>query len=149
MFTVVFPGSFEFIHCFYRMYEWHRIWLCLAIKYCMWNAFTQVCIGLLLNLVIILLQFLLSPFTFVVVCKVKCKGIPKFISQSQIPVVLCFGIYLRSFEGDSITLILRGIKIMVVPLSFCLIFCSKLPYCYCRSIIMIFRRHSMQYLLMY
>ena len=38
-------------------------------------------------------------------CMVKCKGIPKFISQSQIPVVLCFEIYLRSFEGDSITLL--------------------------------------------
>ena len=31
---------------------------------------------------------------------------------------------MRSFEGDSITLLLRGIKIMVVPLSFCLMFCS-------------------------
>ena len=58
----------------------------------MWNAFTEVCIGLLLNLVTIILQFLLSPFTFIVVCMVKCKGIPKFISRSQIPVVLCFGI---------------------------------------------------------
>ena len=71
----------------------------------MWNAFTEVCIGLLLTLVTLILQFLLSPFTFVVVCMVKCKGIPKFISRSQIPVVLCFGIYLRSFEGDSITLL--------------------------------------------
>ena len=37
------------------------------------------------------LQFLLSLFTFVIVCTVKCEGIPKFISQLQIPVVLCFG----------------------------------------------------------
>ena len=57
----------------------------------MWNAFTEACIGLLLNLVTLILQFLLSFFTFVVVCTVKCEGIPKFISQSQIPVVLCFG----------------------------------------------------------
>ena len=57
----------------------------------MWNAFTEVCIGLLLNLVTLILQFLLSPFTFVVVSMVKCEGIPKFISRSQIPVVLCFG----------------------------------------------------------
>ena len=71
----------------------------------MWIAFTEVCIGLLLNLVTLLLQFLLSPFTFVIVCMMKCKGIPKFISRSQIPVVLCFGMYLRSFEGDSIPLL--------------------------------------------
>ena len=57
----------------------------------MWNAFTEVCIGLLLNVVTLILQFLLSPFTFFVVCMVKCEGIPKFISGSQIPVVLCFG----------------------------------------------------------
>ena len=81
----------------------------------MWNAFTEVCIVLLLNVVTLLLQFLLSLFTFVVVCTVKCEGIPKLISRSQIPVVLCFG--LRSFEGDSITL-LQGNKIKAVPLSF-------------------------------
>ena len=57
----------------------------------MWNAFTEVCIGLLLNLVTLILQFLLSLFTFVVACTVKCEGIPKFLSRSQIPVVLCFG----------------------------------------------------------
>ena len=58
----------------------------------MWNAFTEVCIGLLLNVVVtLILQFLLSPFTFVIVRTVKCEGIPKFISRSQIPVVLCFG----------------------------------------------------------
>ena len=58
----------------------------------MWNVFTEVCIGLLLTLLVTLsLQFLLSLFTFVVVCTVKCEGITKFISGSQIPVVLCFG----------------------------------------------------------
>ena len=57
----------------------------------MWNTFTEVCIGLLLNLVTLILQFLLSLFTFVIVRTVKCEGIPKFISRSQIPVVLCFG----------------------------------------------------------
>ena len=58
----------------------------------MWNVFTEVCIGPLLNLfVTLILQFLLSLFTFVVVCTVNCEGIPEFISRSQIPVVLCFG----------------------------------------------------------
>ena len=33
MFTAAFLGSLGFIHCFYRIYEWHRIWLCLAINY--------------------------------------------------------------------------------------------------------------------
>ena len=58
----------------------------------MWNAFTEVCIGLLLNLLVtLILQFLLSFFTFVVVCTATCEGIPEFISRSHIPVVLCFG----------------------------------------------------------
>ena len=57
----------------------------------MCNAFAEVCIGLLLTLVTLILQCLLSLFTFVVVRTMKCEGIPKFISRSQIPVVLSFG----------------------------------------------------------
>ena len=83
----------------------------------MWNAFTELCIGLLLTLVTLNLQFLLSLFTFVVMCTVKCKGIPKVISRWQIPVVLCFGFNCGLFEGDSITL-LQGNNIKAVPLSF-------------------------------
>ena len=82
----------------------------------MWNAFIEVCIGLLLNLVTIILQFLLSLFTFVVVHTVKCEGIPKFISRSQIPVSFVLDL-IAVFEGDSIT-VLQGNKIKAVPLSF-------------------------------
>ena len=114
----------------------------------MWNAFTEVCIGLLLHLDSLLLQFLLSLFTFVLVCMVKCMGIPKLSHNHK---------YLLSFVSEFTCgllrvnpyLCFRTITITVVPLHFCLIFCTKVQFCHCRSIIMMFTLYLMQYLLMY